>query len=92
MRITGFALLTWTNAWKALDAIGIGDSLRQQHELLLGGGHEVRCVQRKLLLETLSNELPSGTIRYSSKVVAIEESGFFKLVHLADGTVIKTKV
>ncbi|XP_024017333.1 monooxygenase 3-like [Morus notabilis] len=56
------------------------------------GEHEVRCVKRKLLLEALSKELPCGTIRYSSKVVAIEESGFYKLVHLADGTVIKTKV
>lgn len=114
-RITGFALLTWTNAWKALDAVGVGDSLRKLHEQLLGnvtsssvsgsqtaemsfktkrkhGEHEVRCVKRKLLLEALSKELPCGTIRYSSKVVSIEESGFYKLVHLADGTVIKTKV
>uniref|UniRef100_A0A7N2RDY8 Uncharacterized protein n=1 Tax=Quercus lobata TaxID=97700 RepID=A0A7N2RDY8_QUELO len=56
------------------------------------GDHEVRCVNRKLLLEALANELPSGTIRFSSKVVSIEESGFYKLVHLADGTIIKTKV
>ncbi|CAK7329463.1 unnamed protein product [Dovyalis caffra] len=115
LRVTGFAFLTWTNAWKALDAIGIGDSLRQQHEWLDGvvatstvsgesgaqlsvkgkgahGDHEVRCVKRKLLLEALEKELPDGTIRYSSKVVSIEELGYFKLVHLADGTTIKTKV
>ncbi|RDX72837.1 Monooxygenase 2, partial [Mucuna pruriens] len=30
-RVTGFALTTWTNAWKALDAVGVGDILRQQH-------------------------------------------------------------
>ncbi|PRQ24998.1 putative 3-hydroxybenzoate 6-monooxygenase [Rosa chinensis] len=36
LRITGFALTTWTNAWKALDAIGVGDHLRQQHLALLG--------------------------------------------------------
>ncbi|KAH7518394.1 hypothetical protein FEM48_Zijuj09G0167000 [Ziziphus jujuba var. spinosa] len=115
LRITGFALLTWTNAWKALDAVGIGDSLRQRHELLRGnvtsstisglqtskmsfvakgkhGEHEVRCLRRKLLLEALANELPNGIIRYSSKVVSIEESGYFKLIHLADGNIIKTKV
>jgi hypothetical protein len=56
------------------------------------GEHEVRCVKRRLLLEALAKELPSGTIRLSSKVVCIEESGFFKLVHLADGTVLKSKV
>ncbi|KAJ1436314.1 hypothetical protein SESBI_04346 [Sesbania bispinosa] len=56
------------------------------------GDTEVRCVRRQLMLEALANELPSGTIRYLSKVVAIEESGFFKILHLADGTTIKTKV
>jgi hypothetical protein len=49
-------------------------------------------VKRKKLLEALAKELPSGTIRYSSKVVCIEESGFYKLVHLTDGTILKTKV
>ncbi|XP_022762265.1 monooxygenase 2-like [Durio zibethinus] len=109
LRITGFAFTTWNNAWKALDAIGIGESLRQQHNLtpsilvastflvqptseLSFNGYEVRCLQRRLLLETLAKELPSGTIKFSSKVVSIEESGFFKRVHLADGTIIKTKV
>jgi hypothetical protein len=43
-------------------------------------------------LEALAKELPSGTIRFSSKVVCIEESGFYKLVHLVDGTILKTKV
>ncbi|KAK9987713.1 hypothetical protein SO802_027952 [Lithocarpus litseifolius] len=115
LRVTGFALSTWTNAWKALDAVGIGDSLRQQHKQVYAnlstsivsgvqtaamsfeakekhGDHEVRCVNRKLLLEALAKELPSGTIRFSSKVVSIEISGFCKLVHLADGTTLKTKV
>ncbi|XP_026396209.1 monooxygenase 2 [Papaver somniferum] len=115
LRVTGFAFLTWANGWKALDALGIADALRQQHELLEGlvaistitgrptseilftngtggGRHEVRSVGRKLLLETLANELPHGTIRFNSKVVLIEEDGHSKLIHLADGSVIKTKV
>ncbi|CAN1342318.1 Monooxygenase 3 [Linum perenne] len=87
----------WTNAWKAMDALGVGDSLRRKHQLLDGyisfidSGHEVRCLQRKLLLEAMVKELPNGTIRYSSKLVSMEESGCFKLLHLVDGTVIKTK-
>lgn len=115
LRVTGFAFTVWANAWKALDAVGIGDSLRQQHlqlnsvvanPTILGkpsserslkiqgkyGEHELRCVRRKLLLEALTKELPSGTVRYSSTVVSIEESGNFKLLHLADGTILKTKV
>ena len=57
------------------------------------GDHEVRCVKRKLLLlEALEKELPIGTIKYSSKVVSIEKSGCFKLVHVADGSVFRAKV
>ncbi|MED6111304.1 hypothetical protein PIB30_051215 [Stylosanthes scabra] len=44
------------------------------------------------MLEALASELPSDRIRYLSKVVAIEESGFSKILHLSDGTTIKTKV
>lgn len=45
-------------------------------------------MKRKLLLETLEKALPSGTVRYSSKVVSLDESesGQFKPLHLADGT------
>lgn len=116
LRATGAALGTWTNGWQALDALGIGDSLRSQHVRLQalvanscvagvtmaeipfttkkpsGGVHEVRGLRRKVLLETLAKDLPSESIRLSSKVVAIEESGYFKVVHLADGATIKAKV
>ncbi|GFY86273.1 expansin 11 [Actinidia rufa] len=120
LRITGFALTLWTNAWRALDALGIGDSLRQHYPLITkfqvmtsssssssssssetspegegkdsGSNNESRCVRRKELLESLQRELPHGTIRYSSKVVSIEDSGHHKLLHLADGSTIKTKM
>lgn len=36
LRVTGFAFSTWTNAWKALDALGVGHLLRQQSELIDG--------------------------------------------------------
>ncbi|PKI52465.1 hypothetical protein CRG98_027157 [Punica granatum] len=36
LRTTGFALSIWPNAWKALDALSIGDSLRRDHRSLLG--------------------------------------------------------
>ncbi|KAL9244841.1 hypothetical protein vseg_018562 [Gypsophila vaccaria] len=109
LRVTGAAFTTWTNAWKALDALGVGDTLRGQHLRLSRfiaasaetgvqtaqasyGDHELRCVKRKVLLETLAKELPSNTIRFSSKVVSIEKSGNFKLLHLADGSILKAKV
>ncbi|XP_017241885.1 monooxygenase 2 [Daucus carota subsp. sativus] len=115
LRISGFALTLWTNAWKALDAVGIGDSLRKQSLQMQGftvaslnsdlpplqsvlaatgkyANHECRCVKRKDLLETMLEELPHGSVRFSSKVVLIEKSGLFKLIHLADGAILKTKV
>ncbi|KAK9670335.1 hypothetical protein RND81_13G194500 [Saponaria officinalis] len=116
LRAAGIAFTAWTNAWRALDALGIGESLRQSHGQILGvrttsivtgkmtsyvsftdkgayGNHEVRCVKRKVLLEALAKELPSETIRYSSKVVAIQEfKSFSKIVHLSNGSLLQTKV
>ncbi|KAL5561214.1 hypothetical protein UlMin_030961 [Ulmus minor] len=92
LRVTGFALTVRSNGWKVLEALGIAHSLRQQH-WKLPGVQEIRRVRRKELLESFVNELPSSTIRFSSKVVCIEESdGYFKLLHLSDGTAIRTKV
>ncbi|XP_057806633.1 monooxygenase 2-like [Salvia miltiorrhiza] len=53
---------------------------------------ESRCVSRRVLLETLENELPRGTIRYSSKVVHIQIEDRVESIHLSGGTVLKTKV
>nr|GME00114.1 monooxygenase 2-like [Ipomoea batatas] len=109
LRAGGFGLMLWNNAWRALDALGVADSLRR-HSFLIKElvlvfhirqsmsiscsirNIECRCLRRKLLLETLEKELPQGTIRYSSKVVLIEDSGPYKLVHLADGSLVRTKV
>lgn len=44
------------------------------------------------MIEALENELPRGTIRFGAKIVSIEEEENLKLVHLADGSVLKTKV
>jgi 2-polyprenyl-6-methoxyphenol hydroxylase-like FAD-dependent oxidoreductase len=51
-------------------------------------------VHRNVLLQALEEELPAGTIRYSSKIVSIDqdEHGSAKILHLADGTTIRAKV
>ncbi|XP_047973618.1 monooxygenase 2-like [Salvia hispanica] len=115
LRASGFALGIWANGWRALDAIGIGNILREKHNKISGivvtsvdsgiqnaelyfrdlhtqDDLEYRCVNRGVLLETLENELPRGTIRYSSKVVRIQSEGRVKSLHLTDGTVLRTKV
>ncbi|XP_078172149.1 monooxygenase 2-like [Carex rostrata] len=57
----------------------------------------VITVHRKALLETLAEELPPDTIRFSSKLISIKsetlkDSSKATLLHLEDGTVIKAKV
>jgi len=36
LRVGGFALTIWKNAWKVLDVVGVGDILRHQHIQLHG--------------------------------------------------------
>ncbi|KAF8721257.1 hypothetical protein HU200_023183 [Digitaria exilis] len=115
LRASGFAFATWKNAFRALDALGVGDKIRSQHlqaqtlrvmssatgeivreaDLTQQGKrepHEFCCVRRDLLLKVLEEELPKGTIRYSSKIVSIEEDGNIKILQLADGSVLRAKV
>ncbi|CAN6302245.1 unnamed protein product [Urochloa humidicola] len=92
-RTAGFALTAWTNAFRALDALGVGDKIREQHlHLQASGPNEIRCVRRTSLLQALEEELPRGTIRYSSKIVSIQEDGNTKILHLNDGSVLRAKV
>ncbi|KAL5555771.1 hypothetical protein UlMin_038007 [Ulmus minor] len=55
-----------------------------------------RSVHRKALLEALTEELPIDSIRFSCKIKAIDaqqhEGSSIAVVHLEDGTVIKSKV
>ncbi|CAK7337559.1 unnamed protein product [Dovyalis caffra] len=60
-------------------------------------GQGVRTIHRKALLEALAEELPADSIRFSSKLAAIEnqEQGgdaSIVVVYLEDGTTIKSKV
>uniref|UniRef100_A0ACD5WDY4 Uncharacterized protein n=1 Tax=Avena sativa TaxID=4498 RepID=A0ACD5WDY4_AVESA len=117
LRASGFAFGTWPNAFRALDALGVGDKIRDLHlqaqglrvtssstgevarELDFsgkqggGGPFEFRCVRRDVLLQVLEAELPEDTIRYSSKIVSIddEHGGAAKIIHLADGSTLRAK-
>ncbi|MQM20122.1 hypothetical protein Taro_053137 [Colocasia esculenta] len=61
------------------------------------GGMGVRAVHRATLLESLSEELPLGTVRFSTNITSIstespEDPSSRVVLHLDDGTVIKAKV
>ncbi|CAL4937692.1 unnamed protein product [Urochloa decumbens] len=116
LRTEGFAFTAWKNAFRALDALGVGDKIREQHLQVLAlrvissatgevaqeldvtvqgnrsGPNEIRCVRRDSLLQALEEELPRGTIRYSTKIVSMEEDGDIKILHLADGSILRAKV
>ncbi|CAL8998372.1 unnamed protein product, partial [Prunus brigantina] len=42
-------------------------------------------------LQTFEMSFKAKGKQFSSKVVSVDESGYFKLVHLADGTILKAK-
>ncbi|KAK1558856.1 hypothetical protein Q3G72_007456 [Acer saccharum] len=112
LRSTGAALTLFSNAWLALDALAVSHKLTSIYSpverslvtnIQTGATQEVsfakagpRSVHRKTLLETLANELPIDTIRFSSKVASIEtqtqENSPITIIHLSDGTVIKAKM
>ncbi|KAJ6754723.1 FAD/NAD(P)-BINDING OXIDOREDUCTASE FAMILY PROTEIN [Salix purpurea] len=113
IRTTGAALTLFPNAWLALDALGVSHKLTRSYDPLFKGSvtnintgdvqqvlfseQGIRTVHRKALLEALAEELPTDTIRFSSKLAAIEiqEQGggaSIAVVHLEDGTAIKSKV
>ncbi|XP_039133741.1 monooxygenase 2-like [Dioscorea cayenensis subsp. rotundata] len=51
-----------------------------------------RSVHRKVLLETLANELPENTIKFSINITSIKSQGQdITVLHLEDGSVIRTK-
>ncbi|CAN1298662.1 Monooxygenase 3 [Linum perenne] len=64
------------------------------------GGEGPSPVHRKMLLEALAEELPTDSIRFSSHITSIETqqlpgaaaSASLAVVHLKDGTTIKSKV
>ncbi|MCO5584323.1 hypothetical protein L7F22_038247 [Adiantum nelumboides] len=113
LRITGAALSVWTNGWRALEALGVADDLRENFVQLSGfqfytkdgkcladvkfsssNKHvELRGVDRRVLLETLTNALPPGTISYDSRVVKVQRNkGSYSRLELLDGSNFQAKV
>ncbi|CAK9213343.1 unnamed protein product [Sphagnum troendelagicum] len=60
-----------------------------------GGPHEMRCVERKILLEAIAGQVPQGTIRLNSRVTNIKKSETSPNVtnlELQDGSTYSAKV
>lgn len=112
LRTAGSTIGVWTNAWKALETLGVADKLREKFlsveglELIGQDGKvitslmfnegprsvELRGVERKVLLETLREPLPDGTVFYDSRAVGIKKiPGGYLEVQCANGQTIQTK-
>ncbi|KAI3966609.1 hypothetical protein MKX01_011407 [Papaver californicum] len=88
LRVSGPGLTLFSNAWIALESLGGGVD-----------GTGLRTVHRRALLEALLEELPTDTVRFSSKLLSIEKTktrldndSFGVIIHLEDRTTIHTKV
>ncbi|XP_065869676.1 monooxygenase 2-like isoform X2 [Euphorbia lathyris] len=96
LRTAGAALTLFPNAWCALHTLAVSHKLTPFYLPLRGKETRPRGVHRKALLEALAEELPADSIRFSSKLSAIEiqEHGGASLavLSLKDGTTIKSKV
>ncbi|XP_058087597.1 monooxygenase 2-like isoform X3 [Magnolia sinica] len=96
LRATGAALTLTPNAWRALDALGVAHKLTSIYTPFQKEGLEVRSVHRRALLKALAEELPTATIRFSSKLMSIRTETLQDLpvyvVHMDGEQVVKTKV
>ncbi|KAK1661076.1 hypothetical protein QYE76_049235 [Lolium multiflorum] len=95
LRATGAALTVYPKSQR-LDRAPRARRRAQAH-LPLRRLRNVRPADRKALLEALAEELPPGTIRFSSKLVSIntekaKSSPEIAVLRLDDGTVIRAKV
>jgi hypothetical protein len=56
---------------------------------------ELRCLNRKDLIEALAKDIPAGTIRFGCRIAAVDADpagGHGAVLTMADGTTIKAKV
>ncbi|KAI8005337.1 Monooxygenase 1 [Camellia lanceoleosa] len=91
LRTTGAGIGMQSNGWRALDQLGVGLKLRQTVIHVL---REARCLKRSILVKSLANELPVGTIRFGCQIIDVQMDPLTSLpiLQLNDGTVIKAKV
>lgn len=106
---TGSAITIFTNGWRALDQLGVASRLRQtaipihglreislddgsQHKLPIGQ-EELRCLKRSILIKTLAQDLPAGTLLFGCHVIKVNFDPLTSchVLHLQDGNFIKAK-
>ncbi|KAJ1279567.1 hypothetical protein BS78_04G165100 [Paspalum vaginatum] len=103
LRAEGAGIGVQANGWRALEQLGVAQEYRdvwkqenkqstQEDEYSVRT--EMRCLNRKDLIEALAKAIPAGTIRYGCQIAAIHEDpgSHGTLLTMVDGTTIKAKV
>uniref|UniRef100_A0A2P2KDB8 3-hydroxybenzoate 6-hydroxylase 1 n=3 Tax=Rhizophora mucronata TaxID=61149 RepID=A0A2P2KDB8_RHIMU len=88
LRVTGAAIVIFTNGWRALDELGVAWKLRQaalplqgMWDIDLQSGSlrqtplsigEARCLRRSDLMKALADDLPADTIRFSWEMISVK--------------------
>ncbi|KAL9683535.1 hypothetical protein QQ045_015357 [Rhodiola kirilowii] len=110
LRTAGAAIGVMTNGWCALEQLGVASKLRETACVIEGARDmeqdsdqertspisygEARCLIRSVLIETLAEELPYGTIRFGCQVVSmmLDPATNLPVLQLVHGQTIKANV
>ncbi|KAJ1279573.1 hypothetical protein BS78_04G165500 [Paspalum vaginatum] len=93
LRAEGAAIAVHANGWRVLEQLGVAAELRETAHPPVTAT-EMRCLNRKDLIEALAKDLPAGTIRFGCQVAAVHEDpcSHGSVLTMVDGTTIKAKV
>ncbi|KAK1427522.1 hypothetical protein QVD17_16209 [Tagetes erecta] len=94
--VTGAAIAIRPNGWRALNQLGVAESLRHTAIPLQRSNTdgEVRCLRRKDLIDTLYAALPVGTVRFGCQLESIkmDTHSTKKVLRFTNGSFIVAKV
>ncbi|CAK9208139.1 unnamed protein product, partial [Sphagnum troendelagicum] len=101
LRVEGTTIGLFNNGMRILELFDLADQFRSiyfnnsEYVLVSDKPHEMRCVERKVLLEAIAGQVPQGTIRLNSRVTNIKKSETSPNVtnlELEDGSTYSAKV
>ncbi|RZB89543.1 Monooxygenase 3 isoform B [Glycine soja] len=98
LRIARFALSKWENAWKALDAVGVGHILRQEHAQLMGMHYAATWQQTSAMrfkesgnqhgwaskISLLQGDMQSGAVQSSRTITGLSPASCSSLAKVSE--------
>ncbi|CAM6028645.1 unnamed protein product, partial [Sphagnum balticum] len=94
LRPEGTTIGLFNNGMRVLELFDLADQFRNIY-FNISEPYEIRCVERKVLLEAIAGQVPRGTIRLNSRVTNIKKSETSPNVtnlELEDGSTYSAKV